>query len=202
MSIDRHEQLVDRILNRDLQARDLDELAQLSQNDPQALSQIAATLRAAATIETGIEAAESIANSIELPDSNVLRKTPSIPIVRWSGWATASMLAAAWLFVAILKPALPSSDEPVRSNILLTASEALEQYMRAGKEEGRIVEELPLITVELRPAEDGDGMDVFYVRRLIERAHVKGMYKMGMDDQGRAVVLPTEEISSPTREAL
>lgn len=202
MSANQYEQLIDRILNRNLEARDLDELAQLSQNEPEALSQIAATLRAAATIETAVEAAEAIATSIELPNSNVLRNTPSIPIVRWSGWAAASMLAAAWLLVAILNPALPSADEQVRSNILLTASEALEQYMRAGKEEGRIIEELPLITVELRPAEDGDGMDVFYVRRVMERAHVKGMYKMGMDDQGRAVILPTEEMPSPFREAL
>ena len=71
--------------------------------------------------------------------------------------------------------------------------------MRAGIEEGRIIEELPLLTLDLRPAEDGEGMDVFYVRRVIEKAHVKGMYKMGMDDQGRAVVLPTDEISNPSK---
>ena len=202
MSTDQYEQLIDRILNRELQARDLDELAQLSQTEPQALSQIAATLRAAATIETGVEAAQSIAASIELPDSNDLKSSASIPAVRWSGWAAAAMLAAAWVLSVVLKPSLPSVDGPIRSNILLSANEALEQYIRAGIAEGRIVEELPLLTVELRPAEDGEGMDVFYVRRVLERAHVKGMYKMGMDEQGRAVVLPTDEISSPSREAL
>lgn len=202
MSTDQHEQLIVRILNRELQARDLDELAQLSQTEPQALSQIAATLRAAATIETGVEAAQSIAASIELPDSNDLKSSASIPVVRWSGWAAAAMLAAAWVLSVVLKPSLPSVDGPIRSNILLSANEALEQYIRAGIAEGRIIEELPLLTVDLRPAEDGEGMDVFYIRRVIEKAHVKGMYKMGMDDQGRAVVLPTDEISSPSREAL
>lgn len=202
MSTDQHEQLIVRILNRELQARDLDELAQLSQNEPEALSQIAATLRAAATIESGVEAAESIAASVELPDKYEINNVATNPIVRWSGWAAAAMLAAAWVLSVVLKPSLPSVDAPIRSNILLSANEALEQYIRAGIAEGRIVEELPLLTVELRPAEDGEGMDVFYVRRVLERAHVKGMYKMGMDEQGRAVVLPTDEISSPSREAL
>lgn len=202
MRTDLYEQLIDRILSRKIEARDLDELAQLSQNDPQALSQIAAILRAAATIESGVEAAESIAATIELPENCEIRSSATNPIVRWSGWSAAAMLAAAWLLVAVLKPALPSSDELIRPNILLTASEALEQYMRAGLAEGRIIEELPLLTVDLRPAEDGEGMDVFYVRRVIEKAHVKGMYKMGMDDQGRAVVMPTDEISNPSKEAL
>ncbi|MCH8822643.1 MAG: hypothetical protein IH984_03955 [Planctomycetes bacterium] len=202
MSADRYEQLVDRILNRQIEARDLDELAQLSQNDPQALTQIAATLRATATIESGVQTAESIAASVELPDNFEIKRSATNPIVRWSGWSAAAMLAAAWLLVAILKPTLPSVNESISPNILLTANEALEQYMRAGMAEGRIIEELPLLTVDLRPAEDGEGMDVFYIRRVIEKAHVKGMYKMGMDDQGRAVVLPTDEISSPSREAL
>ena len=202
MSTHQHEQLVDRLLSRNLEARDLDELAQLSQNDPQALSQIAATLRAAATIESGVAEAEAIAATIELPDNYEIRRATTNPIVRWSGWSAAALLAAAWLIVAVLKPNLPSVNEPIHPNILLTATEALEQYMRAGLEEGRIVEELPLLTLELRPAIDGEGMDVFYVRRVIERAHVEGMYKMGMDDQGRAVVLPTDEMPSPFREAL
>ncbi len=202
MSTDRYEQLTDRILNRQLEARDLDELAQLSQTNPQALSQIAATLRAAATIEIGVDAAESIAMSVELPDNIEIKNAATNPIVRWSGWSAAAMLAAAWLLVALLKPTLPSVKEPTSPNILLTANEALEQYMRAGKEEGRIVEELPLLTVKLSPSEDGEGIDVLYVRRVVERARVKGMYKMGMDDQGRAVVLPTDEILSTSRETL
>ena len=84
MSTDQHEQLVDRILNRNLEARDLDELAQLSQSNPQALVQIAATLRAAATIESGVQAAESIAASIELPDNYEIKRFATNPAIRWS----------------------------------------------------------------------------------------------------------------------
>ncbi len=47
MSVAQHEQMIDRILNRQIEARDLDELAQLSQTQPEALVRIASIIRSA-----------------------------------------------------------------------------------------------------------------------------------------------------------
>ena len=46
MSVDQHEQMIDLLLNRQIKARDLDELAQLSQTQPEALVRIAAAFPA------------------------------------------------------------------------------------------------------------------------------------------------------------
>ena len=208
MSVDQHEQMIDRMLNRQIEARDLDELAQLSQTHPEALVRIAAALRAAAQVDSGVEAAQALAETIELPTTDDRESNRPFLVGRsvgsWSGWATAAMVAAAWILAAILDstPPLPEVTPSGGSVVLLTANQALEQYMRAGIDEGRIIRELPLLTVEIKPTADGDESEVIFVRRFMERALVEGVYKMGIDEQGRPVFVPTDESPTRVREAL
>jgi len=208
VSVDQHEQMIDRMLNRQIEARDLDELAQLSQTQPEALVRIAAALRATAVVESGVEAAQALAETIELPATGVRASNRPSLVARgvgsWSGWATAAMVAAAWILAAMLNstPPPPELTASGGSNVLLTANQALEQYMRAGIDEGRIVQELPLLTVEIKPTLDGEESEVIYLRRFIERARIEGVYKMGFDEQGRAVVVLTDESPERVREAL
>ncbi len=206
MSVDQHEQMIDRMLNRQIEARDLDELAQLSQTQPEALMRIAAALRGAAQVESGVEAAQALAETIELPATDDRESNRPSLVARgvgsWSGWATAAMVAAAWSLAAMLNSTPPAATPSGGSDVLLTANQALEQYMRAGTDEGRIVQELPLLTVDIRPTPDGDESEVIYLRRFMERARVEGVYKMGIDEQGRAVVVPTDESPGRVREAL
>ena len=206
MSVDQHEQMIDRMLNRQIEARDLDELAQLSQTQPEALVRIAAALRGAAQVESGVEAAQALAETIELPATDDWESNRPSLVARgvgsWSGWATAAMVAAAWILAGMLNSTPPAATPSGGSDVLLTANQALEQYMRAGTDEGRIVQELPLLTVDIRPMPDGVESEVIYLRRFMERARVEGVYKMGIDEQGRAVVVPTDESPWQVRDAL
>ncbi len=206
MSVDQHEQMIDRMLNRQIEARDLDELAHLSQTQPEALVRIAAALRAAAQVESGVEAAQALVETIELPATgDRVSNRPSFVargVGSWSGWATAAMVAAAWILAAMLNSTPPEVPPSGGSDVLLTANQALEQYMRAGADEGRIVRELPLLTVGIRPTPDGEESEVIYLRRFMERALVEGVYKIGFDEQGRAVVVLTDESPGRVREAL
>lgn len=205
MSVDQHEQMIERILNRQIEARDLDELAQLSQRQPEALVRIAAALRAAAQVESGVEAAQALAETIELPATGDRELNRPSLIARgvgsWSGWATAAMVAAAWMLAAMLNSSPPVATPSSGSDVLLTANQALQQYMRAGTDEGRIVQELPLLTVGIRPTPDGEESEVIYLRRFMERALVERVYKMGIDEQGRAVVVPTNDSLGRVRKA-
>ena len=206
MSVDQHEQMIDRMLNRQIEARDLDELAQLSQTQPEALVRIAAALRAAAQVESGVEAAQALAETIELPATGVRESNRPSLVARgvgsWSGWVTAAMVAAAWILAAMLNSPPPEVTPSGGPEVLLTANQALQQYMRAGTDEGRIIQELPLLTVEIKSTPDGGESEVIYLRRFIERALVEGVYKVGIDEQGRAVVVPTDESPRRVREAL
>jgi len=206
VSVDHHEQMIERMLNRQIEARDLDELAQLSQRQPEALVRIAAALRGAAQVESGVEAAQAIAETIELPARDDRQTNRPSLVARtvgsWSGWATAAMVAVAWILAAMLNSTPPAVTPLGGSDVLLTANQALEQYMRAGTDEGRIIQELPLLTVDIRPTPDGDESEVIYLRRFMERALVEGVYKMGIDEQGRAVVVPTDEPPWRVRDVL
>ncbi len=50
---------------------------------------------------------------------------------------------------------------------------------------GDIVGQLPLQLVSSVASADGNGLDVVYVRPVLERARVSGMYSLGFDDAGR-----------------
>jgi len=50
---------------------------------------------------------------------------------------------------------------------------------------GDIVGQLPLQLVSSVASPDGNGLDVVYVRPVLERARVSGMYSLGLDDAGR-----------------
>ncbi len=211
MNAERTDQLVDRILSGAFDASDLDELARLSMTEPESLNRIAAQMRAAATIERGVRAAESIVSTIELPHVAAPRTTVGprrrISIGAFSGWAAAAMIGMVWLALSLVTPNAASNvgdSQPgfTAMPAALDANQALAQYLDLGAAEGRIVEELPLVTVDLQPAVDGEGMDVLYMRRFVERTRIEGMYKMGIDDLGRAVILPADETPDHTREAL
>lgn len=69
--------------------------------------------------------------------------------------------------------------------------DALAEYLRLGKEQGQVVAELPQrVVVESRPAPGGAGYEVLYLRQVLERAVVSDLYRTGVDDAGRRVLLP------------
>jgi hypothetical protein len=72
----------------------------------------------------------------------------------------------------------------------LSASDALSLYLERGRDEGLVVEERPdLVVVGSRPAEDGGGYEVLYVRQILERTIVPEVYvPSGRDEDGRPVL--------------
>jgi hypothetical protein len=49
----------------------------------------------------------------------------------------------------------------------------------------QVVGELPMQVVETRPAADGQGYEVLYVKRLLQRTRVGSVYSLGLDEQGQ-----------------
>lgn len=119
----------------------------------------------------------------------------------WSGWAAAAVLAIAWtISFAMLRTGetpVPPSHAQFAS---LSADDALEQYLRAGENEGRIIAELPTLLVESYQADDGR-LEVYYVRQLLERDRIAHIYELAEDEHGWFVpvqVNPATLLSSPS----
>lgn len=111
----------------------------------------------------------------------------------WLGWAAAAVLA-----LALFKPALPREDtgDPGR---IATAGPALDlnsyapaallnAYLDRGLAEGTVVGEVPNpVLVEKRPAPDGQGYDIVFVRQIVEKARVQDGYRFSQDELGQPV---------------
>lgn len=53
-----------------------------------------------------------------------------------------------------------------------------------------VVEELPPLMLDSFPAADGGGVDVVYLRRVVERVRVDECYRLAADEHGRPAAVP------------
>jgi anti-sigma factor RsiW len=116
---------------------------------------------------------------------------------RWSGWAVAAVVALAWTVSLMMNRTGETPVPPPTSGVQLaslTADEALEQYLRAGESEGRLVRELPTVLVETYPREDG-GLEIYYVRQILEREAVSRVYELAEDEHGGYVPVQIQTTS-------
>ena len=97
MTITRLDILIDYICERQVEADQLAELAALAGSDPAVWNRVAGAIRADAIVQSGIDAAEGIARSIEMPDdrssSSIARRPRSRQLAAWSGWVAAAIVA-------------------------------------------------------------------------------------------------------------
>ena len=113
------------------------------------------------------------------------------------GWALAAALGLAWV-TQLVAPARPGSATNTAGLLSAPQSpdEALARYLDLGRREGRVVGEVPeRMVVESRPAENGEGYEVFYIRQVLERALVKDLYREGVSDTGERVLVPAGSAS-------
>lgn len=112
----------------------------------------------------------------------------------WGGWAAAAVLLFAVIVQTNRIGSFQAPDQSVGTtgtNMagpagLATAAEAFNTYLNKGKEEGRVLGEVPdQVLVDSRPAPNGEGFDVVYVRQVVERARVQDLYRFSRDEAGR-----------------
>lgn len=119
------------------------------------------------------------------------------------GWGVAACLALGMTgqFFANRNHVTPGNTAGIGPAPAFTSpDQALDAYMELGKQSGRVVGEMPQRhVIQSRPvtAEDGGGMEVLYLRQLIERTVVKDMYRLGTDELGRTVLVPTPPPAPP-----
>jgi hypothetical protein len=118
-------------------------------------------------------------------EASTLRRMPA-----WAGWAVAAVLFV--VLATIMQTAQPitpgagggSGINPAGINTagivpVSSAQEALDAYINLGRQEERVIEELPRrVLIETRPLPTGEGFEVIYIRQLVERARVPELYKV------------------------
>lgn len=187
--------LIGRVVDQEATAADWAALEAIATTDRALWSRLAAAQRDHDALRSAFERnAESVADTIEIPGRAAhAMDAMSIRVRAWSGWAAAAVLALAWAGAAgfgLLSGDRASSIQHAGLVSSLTPDEALDQYLTAGQAQGRVLGELPKVMIESRPLEEGQRVEVLFIRQIYERAVVTELYSHGQDDLGRAVYTP------------
>lgn len=179
----RADRLISRIVDRRAEPQDWSSFVELARSEPGHWEQLLATLRADVALRAALAGALETAESVETPLPSLPRWRAARP---WTGWAAAGLLALCWAGSSSFgpqpaaSPASPLAQPAAPSNVARTDSD-----VPAGDDSTPIVEELPLRLMGARPGPAGQGIEVLYMRPVIERAMVDGVYSVGTDELGR-----------------
>jgi len=199
--IDERELLISRVLDGGASATEFDRLRELASID----SSIWRDLGEAQRLHDGLGAimgdASALASRVEIEGDDEpqhrLRLVGGAFVSRLGGWIAASVVICAWV-VSGGPSGSPTSvpDSQIGGVVPVvrpTPEQALQQYLDVGREQGKVIGELPGGKVlERRPLPDGEGYEVLYVRPILERAIVTDVYRVAEDDVGNAQAVPVE----------
>lgn len=180
-----------------------------AEGDPRLWESLARTLRDELQLRAALDAAiaTNAEADIERAQTLIAGEAPRAqrPWRTWSGWAAAAVLAIALTF-SMLIPVGPVDTESSPGEATgravpasLTVDEAYETYLDLGEREGRLVMQMPSVMIEARPIDEG-GYEVLYLRQVLERETVNGMYELQPDEFGEPVPVPTHPRSLDTLE--
>lgn len=149
------------------------------------------------------------------------RRSAFMALVTWTGWTAAAAIAMTWIAsmmygdlptrnltipdasagenaMASSQLGSPATNGNTDAATVLPAAydEAISQTLELGKQQNRIIEELPVVMLKQRFHGDGR-VEIFYLRRFVERVHVDGMLEFQMDSSGQPRVVPVAPEGQP-----
>ena len=206
MSNEDNELVVSRVIEPDATSEAWEELIAAAVADPHLWRRTVQTLRDQQAITRAVNASVAIAEGVSSRQDPHPRRYVGVDrsprgrpqLFRWSGWAVAALVALAWV----------SGLSNFRSNgtmnagfvpVNLTAAEHLQNYYTQGRREGRVFDEVPeKILVQTRTLATGDGIEIIFIRQILERTTLPGLYHyQGEDETGRPTLVRFEANAKP-----
>ncbi len=211
MNTDLRDILISRAVDGRARPEDWHTIETLGREEPAFWRDLALAQRDDRALSQAVSAAAGRADGIDLPEAELadaIRANPRAVVVRrtrlaaaWSGWAVAALVA-----LAMVTRSQPVPGNATTSNLagvpgagaIGTAADALNSYLELGKKDGTVLGEMPdKLLVRTSKVEGGEGYEVVFVRQIVERARVPGLYKLSSDEAGNAtpvrIVIPPME---------
>ncbi len=208
MSNERNELLVSRVIEPDATSKEWDELTAAAEADPELWRRTVNTLRDQQAITRAVNASVAIADDVSTtPGTSRLEHRLAVgpapsqrtQLMRWSGWAVAALVALAWVSgLSNVQPTGNGYQAGIGSQVV-SAADLLERYLVQGRREGRVFDEVPeKILVQTRPSPAGDEVEVIFLRQILERTTLPGLYRyQGEDESGRPTLVRFETNAKP-----
>lgn len=200
---DRRDVLIGRVVDGEATNQDWNEIREIAGDDERVFAEIA-DLQALRRETIGyVDEAGDLAERVALPTHLHPKMTPAGRmrfVGVWGGWAVAALVAVAWSIglrpgdpLIVGEPNTGAMTGNLGGPAVLSAGDALQQYLDLGKESGTVVGELPSgIVLEKRPLADGTGYEVLYIRPIIERATVHNVFREVQTESGKTQIVPAD----------
>jgi hypothetical protein len=192
--------LISRVVDGVASSSDWVELDMVGAGDPGVWRELAQAQRDKQLLDEAVGSEIGVAEAVRLPAARMGSRRIVIP--SWAGWAVAALVVLA----VVISPRNNGGNQNVAGTGLIptftpaseqTPDAALSSYLDKGRESGRVIRQLPdFVVLEAKPAADGPGYDVVYLRQIVERARVETMNRYQVDEAGRRIPLPSRVISA------
>jgi hypothetical protein len=192
MNAERQELLVSKFVGGEADEREWKELVAEAEHQPRLWRDMAEAHHDQTVLARAIERATGAADHIApgRGDHGSIETLPAAlprlrPLSAWSGWAAAALLMLAWAIgLPSRRPVHEGAGIGAAGVPVLSAAEAFDQYMTEGRRTGLVIGEVPTrMLVESRPSPAGNGIEVIYVRQVLERATVPDLYRFAAQDE-------------------
>ncbi|MBM4107290.1 MAG: hypothetical protein FJ255_00490 [Phycisphaerae bacterium] len=191
--------VISRVVDGVAGPREWTAIERTAQSNPSIWREVALAQRHHADLTAAVARATARAEGVDLPASAnyPMHARPAFGTVgTYLGWAAAAALAVL-LYRGTPPQAGPASSSGPQAAGFFTAdtgpviaspAEALDLYVTRGQQTGRVIAELPeKILVQATPISDdeGDRLEVVYIRQIVERTTVPVLYRFAPDDTGQ-----------------
>lgn len=138
------------------------------------------------------------ATATRVPDSRFSDSEANTPVVREESNSRAELAAGADTLARGSDHSMPRSPERTHSDAAVTNSD----LDSAEALSADVIRELPMIIVDTKLAEGGQGYEVVYLRRVLESRRVNEVLELAPDETGAFVPIPADSAHLQRSEAL
>jgi len=205
VAVEETEVLIARVMANEAHEGEWRRFESIAAAQPVAWERMARALRDELAARSAFDDIATPAEAVELPlgAGRGVRRLSALQ--SWPGWALAAVLALAWA-VSFFSPLRHNQQEAAVGGPLLqarhSADEAFSDYLTLGAQEGRVLQELPMMMIESRFDRDQGRVEVVYVRQLLERATVESAFELTEDALGRPEPVPIDLTNLQTNKPL
>lgn len=181
---EREDLLLSRVADRTEDLADWDALDRIAMEDPAVWRRLASTLRSEAALRGAFAERMAAADSIEAP----------VRPGRWAGrfrpsrWAAAACVIVLGALAGYVVGRGAEADSKAASP--MSPEDHLTEYLRRGLATGTVVGQLPDVVVRHAATQDGSGMELLVMRRVVERRPVEKAIDVSFDELGRRIATP------------
>ena len=184
--------LISRVVDGVASATDWESFEQLGAADPSAWRELALAQRQEQMLRRTVGEAVVVAESVGLPavvHAEHRLKFRLRRVATWGGWAAAAALTLAFLTRGQVGGQQQLGGQGVQTSAIGPTFENADQlrkaYIEKGKEEGKVVGEIPdRVIVRTTPTKDG-GYELVFVRQIMEREKVNDLYQASTAEDGK-----------------